>query len=231
MDKNEMIELSKTALDNAYELCKREEGWNVDTAGSDLSIDWRPGDNLGIKVMENGGDWRAWRVKAEIEGTVDMVYNIVMDVDNIASWNSSLTQSKVLEKLDDVTQLTYQVTSGQRPIVNHRDFVFLFRKETRGEERLAGGCSVDTDLKPPCKEYTRAWQFPGLMIVAPAAAEKDDSGSTDKCVFTWLQQSQYGGMMPVNILNAVFPIAMKMFVNSLKAEVKRQKKKEKKQKS
>ena len=28
----------------------REEGWNVDTAGSDLSIDWRPGDNLGIKV-------------------------------------------------------------------------------------------------------------------------------------------------------------------------------------
>ena len=62
--------------------------------------------------------------------------------------------------------------------------------------------------------------------MAPSAAAADD-----KCVFTWLQQSQYGGMMPVNILNAVFPLAMKMFVNSLKAEVKKQRKREKKLKS
>jgi len=220
MERTEMVEVARSAFNSAYEMCNRETGWTEETSSQDTKVDWRPGEDFGIKRMEGGGDWRAWRVRAEIDENVETVFSIIMDTDNMAKWNNSITQSKMLEQIDESTMLTYQVTSGQRPIVAPRDFVFISRRESRGDVRLAGGCSIETELKPVTKDYIRAWQFPGIMIISPLP--------DNKCTFTWLQQSQYGGSMPISILNMVFPMAIKFFVSSLRSEVKRLRKKKQK---
>ena len=49
--------------------------------------------------------------------------------------------------------LTYQVSTGQRPVVSPRDFVFLVSVlETEGVW-LGGGCSISLDSHPASPDY------------------------------------------------------------------------------
>ena len=78
---------------------------------------------------------------------------------------------------------------------------------------LLGGCSIDHPMYPITSSYVRAWQYPTCMLV-----EKE---SPTTCLFSWLLQCDFGGMLPLGILNAAMPYAMKLFVNSLGQEAEK----------
>ena len=59
--------------------------------------------------------------------------------------------------------LTYQVTTGQRPIVTPRDFIFLVSVTEKQGAWMAGGCSISLDSFPPSSQHVRAWQYPTGM--------------------------------------------------------------------
>ena len=59
--------------------------------------------------------------------------------------------------------LTYQVTTGQRPIVTPRDFIFLVSVTEKAGAWMAGGCSISLDSFPPSSQHVRAWQYPTGM--------------------------------------------------------------------
>merc|ERR1712037_647337 len=55
------------------------------------------------------------------------------DVDNLTSWNTTLTQSKVLKTVSSDTRVTYQVTSeGGGGVVSARDFVYGSKSHESG---------------------------------------------------------------------------------------------------
>ena len=114
-----------------------------------------------------------------------------------------------MERLDQQTLVTYQVTAGQKPIVMPRDFVFLFREEMRGTTWTAGGCSVQFGDQNS-SDKVRAWQYPGLMIAEPL-----ENGNTE---FVWLLQCDFGGSLPLYVLNGAMPFAMKLFCQGLRKE-------------
>ena len=118
---------------------------------------------------------------------------------------------QILERLDHQTLVTYQVTAGQKPIVMPRDFVFLFREEMRGSTWTAGGCSVQFNTESK-SDKVRAWQYPGLMMAEPI-----EDGKTE---FTWLLQCDFGGALPLYVLNGAMPFAMKLFCQCLRKELK-----------
>ena len=110
----------------------------------------------------------------------------------------------------------YQVTAGQRPFVTQRDFTFLVSSVMEAGVWVAGGVSLPLASHPPCERYVRAWQHPTCMELRPV-----QGGHTR---FTWLLQCDFGGLLPVSLLNMVMPYCIKLFTASLKKQLKKNKK-------
>ena len=49
-------------------------------------------------------------------------------------------------------------------------------------------------------------------------------GAPGQTVFTWLLQCDFGGLLPVSLLNMVMPYCIKLFTASLKKHLKKSKK-------
>ena len=110
--------------------------------------------------------------------------------------------------------LTYQVTTGQRPVVTPRDFLFLVSVTEKEDAWLGGGCSISLDSFPPSSHQVRAWQYPTGMVVRPS------SSSPDLTEFCWVLQCDFGGVLPPSLLNLAMPYAIKLFINSLRKRAK-----------
>ena len=92
----------------------------------------------------------------------------------MCSWNSTVTQSKVLKKISDEVKVTYQVTSeGGGGVVSARDFVYGAKSVVAGNRRVVGGLSVVLDGTPEVKGIVRASQGPGCQMVI-------DTGDKDR---------------------------------------------------
>ena len=98
----------------------------------------------------------------------------VKDVDNLTSWNTTLTQSKTLKAVSDDTKVTYQVTTeGGAGVVSARDFVYGSKILVTGNKMVIGGLSVIVEEQPEVKGIVRAVHGPGCQVVI-------DTGDTDK---------------------------------------------------
>ena len=102
-------------------------------------------------------------------------------MDNLTSWNTTLTQSKTLKTVSSDTKVTYQVTSeGGGGVVSARDFVYGSKSLVSGNKMIIGGLSVIVDDQPEVKGIVRAVHGPGCQMVI-------DIGDSDK----YKQQSIY----------------------------------------
>ena len=110
------------------------------------------------------------------------------------------------------------MTAGQRPFVSQRDFTFLVSSVMEDGVWVAGGTSIPLPSHPPSERYVRAWQHPTCMEVRPR------EGAQGQTVFTWLLQCDFGGLLPVSLLNMVMPYCIKLFTASLKKHLKKNKK-------
>ena len=162
---------------------------------------------------------------------MEEVISVLMEYDKAVTWNPALAQTQILARPDEELMLTYQVTSphvshysdgcyqvtaGQRPFVTQRDFTFLVSSVMEAGVWVAGGSSLPLASLPPSDRYVRAWQHPTCMELRPA-----QGGHTR---FTWLLQCDFGGLLPVSLLNMVMPYCIKLFTASLKKHLKKNKK-------
>ena len=87
-------------------------------------------------------------------------------MDNLTSWNTTLTQSKTLKSVSSDTRVTYQVTSeGGGGVVSARDFVYGSKSLVTGNKMVIGGLSVAVDEQPEVKGIVRAVHGPGCQMV------------------------------------------------------------------
>lgn len=95
-------------------------------------------------------------------------------MDNLTSWNTTLTQSKILKTVNSDTRVTYQVTSeGGGGVVSARDFVYGSKSLESGNKMIIGGLSVIVEEQPEVKGIVRAVHGPGCQMVI-------DIGDSDK---------------------------------------------------
>ena len=94
-------------------------------------------------------------------------------MDNLTSWNTTLTQSKTLKSVRGDTRVTYQVTSeGGGGVVSARDFVYGSKSLVSGNKMIIGGLSVTVEEQPEVKGVVRAVHGPGCQMVT-------DTGHSD----------------------------------------------------
>ena len=152
---------------------------------------------------------KLWLCQAKVNVAPDVLEKKLLDIDNLATWNSTVTESRVLKNLRKDVFITYQVTAeGAGGMVSARDFVFG-AKTVRQEDRfIIGGLSVHSE-EAPAGGRVRAIHGPSCQTVTVLPAEPGRS------LYTWLMDCDYRGMMPSSILNVAMPIAQTKMIESI----------------
>ena len=91
-----------------------------------------------------------------------------------------------------------------------RDFIYLSQVGYEGEDFVMGGKSVEFDNGPKNSKIVRAINGPGCQMVKPCP------GEPNFCIFVWLMDCEYKGMMLQSILDIALPIAQTSFVECIK---------------
>merc|ERR1712021_281391 len=193
MSDSEYIKLVDEAYNTALKMVRIEEGWKNEKGekGSDLVVERRKGD----------------RCKAKINMSAEKLREAIRNTDRLTEWNNTVTESRVLRKINDSVQISYQVTTeAAGGLVSARDFVYLAKVAMEpGDVWVMGGCSVESSDAPVSKKYVRMLNGPGCQTVTPIDQQS--------CSLIWLMDVQYKGMMPQYIVDIALPVAQTTYVD------------------
>ena len=63
-----------------------------------------------MESRKNSGGRKIYRCKAKIEMPAKLMIEAITDTDHVTEWNTTLTDARVLKKLNDDCAISYQVT-------------------------------------------------------------------------------------------------------------------------
>merc|ERR1712088_50425 len=99
---DQIVEVVTAALNYAVELSEEEEGWKVEKEEG----------NAVVKVKKNKEDRKVWLCTATVDIAPKVLWDKLLDTDNLTSWNTTLTQSKTIKKLPgDVNVLSMDLAA------------------------------------------------------------------------------------------------------------------------
>ena len=196
----QIVEIVSAALETAMDLAAEEEGWKVEKEQGKAVV----------KSKKNKDGRKMWLCTATVDIAPKALWDKLLDTDNLTTWNTTLTESKTVKKLDDNVKVSYQVTTeGGGGIVSARDFVYGFKTMTKDNTFVIGGMSVEMADQPEQKGRVRAVHGPGCQIVHPV------EGEAGKTKFTWLMDCDYKGMIPNSIIEIAMPTAQLQMVDCI----------------
>ena len=196
----QIVEIVSAALDYAIELSGEEDGWKVEKEQGDATV----------KIKKNKEDRKVWLCTATVDVAPKVLWDKLLDTDNLTTWNTTLTESKTIKKLDGDVKVSYQVTSeGGGGVVSARDFVYGSKTLVKDGTFTIGGMSVEVAEQPEKKGCVRAVHGPGCQIVQPVA------GEPGKSKFIWLMDCDYKGMIPSSIIEIAMPSAQLQMIECI----------------
>ena len=197
----QIVELVSAALESAMELANEEDGWKVEKEQGEAVV----------KSKKNKDGRKVWLCTALVDISPKDMWEKLLDTDNLTSWNTTLTESKTLKKLDGDVKVSYQVTTeGGGGIVSARDFVYGSKTIEKNGTFSMGGMSVEVADKPEQKGRVRAVHGPGCQMVQPV------EGKPGKSNFIWLMDCDYKGMVPSSIIEIAMPSAQLQMIECIK---------------
>ena len=96
-------------------LIVEEDGWTVEKQEREVIIK--------SKVVEHGR--KIWLLAATVNIPPETLETRLMDIDNLAKWNTTVTESRKIKTLSSDCFITHKVTAeGAGGLVSARDFVY-----------------------------------------------------------------------------------------------------------
>merc|ERR1711971_1095282 len=192
----QIVDKVKAALDTAIGILNDKDGWKVE----------KEKDGATIKSKKNAEGRKVWMCEVVTPVPATKLWEKLQDTDSIASWNTTLTESRVLRHIGDV-KLSYQMTAeGGAGLVSARDFVYGCKTEVRDSLHIMAGCSVTLADQPEVSGRVRAMHGPGCQTV---------QAEGDGCRFTWLMDCDYRGLIPGSVVELAMPAAQLQMVECI----------------
>jgi len=167
--------------------------------------------NVVVEMKKNDKGRKIYRCTAKIPMPAKLLVENIRDTDKVSSWNYTLTEARVLKRISDTVAISYQITTDAAGgMVSARDFIYLSKVGYEGDDFVMGGKSVEFENGPKNSKIVRAINGPGCQMVKPCPEEPNS------CIFVWLMDCEYKGMMLQSILDIALPIAQTSFVECIK---------------
>uniref|UniRef100_A0A1B6JLK7 START domain-containing protein n=1 Tax=Homalodisca liturata TaxID=320908 RepID=A0A1B6JLK7_9HEMI len=187
----------------------------LDTGIWNFQRETEDGDQIFSRQLNNGN--MVYRLTGVVNMPAENLLVIIYDgLGDYAKWNPSFIECRVLEKINDDTDISYTVSaSGARGYVASRDFVSLRHWVLRDKTYIAASKSIDFPGAPSNPDYIRGLNGPGCMELRPLSSDPD------KTEFRWLLNTKLNGWIPSYIADKAYKRFMTKYMVFLREYCKK----------
>uniref|UniRef100_A0AAA9RUL3 StAR-related lipid transfer protein 3 n=1 Tax=Bos taurus TaxID=9913 RepID=A0AAA9RUL3_BOVIN len=145
----------------------------------------------------------------------ELVYQeVILQPERMVLWNKTVTACQILQRVEDNTLISYDVSSGAAGgVVSPRDFVNVRRIERRRDRYLSAGIATTHCAKPPTHKYVRGENGPGGFIVLKSAS------NPRVCTFIWILNTDLKGRLPRYLIHQSLAATMFEFAFHLRQRI------------
>ncbi|RXN05221.1 stAR-related lipid transfer 3 [Labeo rohita] len=188
----QFIRQGREAMAVVEQILTQEENWKFEKTNE-------VGD--AVYTLEIPFHGKTFILKALLQCTAELVYQeVILQPEKMVQWNKTVSVCQILQRVDDNTMVSYDVSAGAAGgVVSPRDFVNVRRVERRRDCYISAGMATSHCSKPHHSRYvshdtleyfdreakrrrdqeTNLWSEPG----DPSHSERDD----DRTLYNLLQ--------------------------------------------
>nr|XP_019603200.1 PREDICTED: stAR-related lipid transfer protein 3 isoform X2 [Rhinolophus sinicus] len=202
----EYIRQGKEATAVVDQILAQEENWKFEKNNE-------YGDTVyTIEVPFHG---KTFILKTVLACPAELVYQeVILQPERMVLWNKTVTACQILQRVEDNTLISYDVSAGAAGgVVSPRDFVNVRRIERRRDRYLSSGIAATHCTKPPTHKYVRGENGPGGFIVLKSTS------NPHVCTFIWILNTDLKGRLPRYLIHQSLAATMFEFAFHLRQRV------------
>ncbi|XP_062519768.1 stAR-related lipid transfer protein 3-like [Corticium candelabrum] len=148
--------------------------------------------------------------------SVEIFRILYLECEKTPQWNSSVAKCEVLYRIDNRTDIIYNIAAeAAGGMVSRRDFVNVRYWEKQGDIYISGGKGIEYSRMPKQDGIIRGLNGPGGYIMAPSSHNHQHS------LVTWVLDTDLKGWIPQYIIDKALAGVMLNFFSSLTERVER----------
>uniref|UniRef100_A0A6Q2Z8C8 StAR-related lipid transfer protein 3 n=1 Tax=Esox lucius TaxID=8010 RepID=A0A6Q2Z8C8_ESOLU len=199
----ELVRQGKEAMAVVEQILAQEENWKFEK-NNDM------GDS--VYTLEIPFHGKTFILKAFMQCPAELVYQeAILQPEKMAQWNKTISGCQILQRVDDNTLVSYDVSAGAAGgVVSARDFVNVRRVERKRDCYISAGMATEHDGKPPHSRYVRGENGPGGFVVLKS------SSNPSVCTFIWVLNTDLKGRLPRYLIHQSLAATMFEFMAHLR---------------
>ncbi|MED6281807.1 StAR- lipid transfer protein 3 [Characodon lateralis] len=202
----EYVKQGREAMSVVEQILTQEENWKFEK-NNDM------GDS--VYTLEIPYHGRTFILKGLMQCPAEFVYQeVILQPEKMVQWNKTVSVCQILQRVDDNTLVTYDVSAGAAGgVVSARDFVNVRRVERKRDCYMSAGMATNHDAKPPCGHYVRGENGPGGFVVLKS------SSNPSVCTFIWVLNTDLKGRLPRYLIHQSLAATMFEFMSHLRQRI------------
>ncbi|XP_023266786.1 stAR-related lipid transfer protein 3 isoform X2 [Seriola lalandi dorsalis] len=202
----EYVRLGREAMSVVEQILAQEENWKFEK-NNDM------GDS--VYTLEIPFHGKTFILKAFMQCQAELVYQeVILQPEKMVQWNKTVSACQILQRVDDNTLVSYDVSAGAAGgVVSARDFVNVRRVERKRDCYLSAGMATEHDAKPPSGRYVRGENGPGGFVVLKS------SSNPSVCTFIWILNTDLKGRLPRYLIHQSLAATMFEFMSHLRQRI------------
>lgn len=202
----EYVKLGYEAMSVVEQILAQEENWKFEK-NNDM------GDS--VYTLEVPFHGKTFILKAFMQCPAELVYQeVILQPEKMVQWNKTVSVCQILQRVDDNTLVSYDVSAGAAGgVVSARDFVNVRRVERKRDCYLSAGMATKHDAKPPSSRYVRGENGPGGFVVLKS------SSNPSVCTFIWVLNTDLKGRLPRYLIHQSLAATMFEFMSHLRQRI------------
>ncbi|XP_030590709.1 stAR-related lipid transfer protein 3 isoform X1 [Archocentrus centrarchus] len=202
----EYVKLGYEAMSVVEQILAQEENWKFEK-NNDM------GDS--VYTLEVPFHGKTFILKAFMQCPAELVYQeVILQPEKMVQWNKTVSVCQILQRVDDNTLVSYDVSAGAAGgVVSARDFVNVRRVERKRDCYLSAGMATKHDARPPSSRYVRGENGPGGFVVLKS------SSNPSVCTFIWVLNTDLKGRLPRYLIHQSLAATMFEFMSHLRQRI------------
>ncbi|KAG7492258.1 hypothetical protein MATL_G00012640 [Megalops atlanticus] len=202
----EFVRQGREAMAVVEQILAQEENWKFEK-NNEL------GDS--VYTLEIPFHGKTFILKAFMQCPAELVYQeVILQPEKMVQWNRTVSGCQILQRVDDNTLVSYDVSAGAAGgVVSPRDFVNVRRVERRRDYYISAGMATVHDAKPPHSRYIRGENGPGGFVVLKS------NSNPSVCTFIWVLNTDLKGRLPRYLIHQSLAATMFEFMSHLRQRI------------
>uniref|UniRef100_A0A667YJ08 StAR related lipid transfer domain containing 3 n=1 Tax=Myripristis murdjan TaxID=586833 RepID=A0A667YJ08_9TELE len=194
----EYVRQGREAMAVVEQILAQEENWKFEKNNE-------MGDS--VYTLEIPFHGKTFILKAFMQCPAELVYQeVILQPEKMVQWNKTVSACQILQRVDDNTLISYDVSSGAAGGV-------VSARYSSNNRYLSAGMATDHDAKPPHSRFVRGENGPGGFVVLKS------STNPSVCTFIWVLNTDLKGRLPRYLIHQSLAATMFEFMTHLRQRI------------